>query len=350
MTTLLEQFRSWIQRRSNEQQYFSGTFWFLFSARSEADFVRVLGLEPAQPFAVPSVNHSRTVVVEKRSGTTLKATFHQLPIQHETVRILFSLEKPSQALRPMYHLLAKTRGAANLFPFGHPLMRECARLTSNISLENVRVIRGVSYPTPPNEGGADINLKPGNAATFFARVEDEKRVLKTVTFQVPVEDHVSSCQFKIGRPGYLTYQSGPFGPLLELISEKLPAQLANSVRPFERAKGRYVQFQFSEPLFLEPSNYKIVVDALSRLPRTSIALLHTNPYFHATLTNYEDGGEFDIFITGHSTIHIRGQGDVSPASFLRLQNGLTEQFQDARVSLEQPGREHSFKDLIEGRV
>lgn len=349
MTTLLEQFRSWIQKRSNDQQYFSGTFWFLFSARSEADFIRVLGLEPAQPFAVPSVNHSRTVVVEKRSGTTLKATFHQLPIQHETVRILFSLEKPYQALRPMYHLLAKTRGAVNLFPFGHPLMRECARLSTNVSLENVHVIRGVSYPSRPNEGGADINLKPGNAATFFTRIEDEKRVLKTVTFQVPLEEHVS-CQFKIGRPGYLTYQNGPFGPLLELISEKLPAQLANSVKPFERAKGHYVQFQFSEPLFLEPSNYQIVVDALSRLPRTSIALLHTNPYFHAALTNYEDGGEFDIFITGHSTIHIRGQGDVSPASFLRLQNGLTEQFQDARISLEQPAREHSFKDLIEGRV
>src|SRR5260370_21265150 len=241
----------------------------------------------------------------------------------------------------MYHLLAKTRGAVNLFPFGHPLMKSCARLSSNISLQDVYGFRGVSYPSRPNEGGADINLKPGNAAAFFARVEDEKRVIKTITFQAPVEDHVF-CQFKIGRPGYLTYQSGPFGVLLELISEKLPVQLANSVRPFEQAKGHYVQFQFSEPLFLEPANYQIVVDALSRLPRTSIALLHTNPYFHAALTNYEDGGEFDIFITGHSTISVRGQGDVSPASFLRIHNGLTEQFQDAHVSLEQPEQQHSF--------
>jgi hypothetical protein len=125
--------------------------------------------------------------------------------------------------------------------------------------------------------------------------------------------------------------------------------LADSVRPFEQAKGHYVEFRFSEPLFLERTNYNIVVDALSRLPRTSVALLHTNPYFHAALTNYEDGGEFDIFITGHSSIHVRGDGEVSPASFLRIQNGLTEQFRDARVSLEHPGQ-HTLKDLIEGRV
>jgi hypothetical protein len=349
MTNVLEQFRSWVEKKANEEKPFTGTFWFLFSTLSESDFNSALAFQPAKQSVVPIADYSRTVVVRKRTGTVLEATFHHLPVHHETVRILFSLEKPAQALRPMYHLLARTRGAASLFPFSHPVMKECCRLNPKFSLEDTRVVRGVSYPSRPNDGGADINLQPGNAATFFARVEDEKRVLKTATFLVPTTADNIYCEFKIGRPGYLNYRSGPFDPLFELISDRLPKRLATSARPFERAKGHYVEFRFPEPLFVGPANYHVVMDALSRLPRTSVALLHTNPYFHAALTNYEDGGEFDIFITGHSTIHVRGQGDVSPASFLRIQNGLTEQFSDAQISLEQPA-EHSFKDLIEGRV
>jgi len=349
MTNVLEQFRSWVEKKANEERPFPGTFWFLFSSLPESSFNSVLGLQPTTHHMVPAADHSRTVQVRKRTGTVLQATFYSLPIHHETVHILFSLDKPAQALRPMYHMLARTRGAVSLFPFGHPVMKECCRLNSKCSLEDTRVVRGVSYPSSPNEGGADINLKPGNAAAFFERVEDEKRVLKTATFRAPATPDGIYCEFKIGRPGYLNYRGGPFDLLFELISERLPKRLATSVRPFEQARGHYVEFKFSEPLFVQPANYHVVVAALSRLPRTSVALLHTNPYFHAALTTYEDGGQFDIFITGHSTIYVRGQGDVSPASFLRIQNGLTEQFREAHISLEKPA-EHSFDDLVEGRV
>jgi len=346
--TVLEQFRSWIEKQATEKNYFSGTFWFLFSSLHDADFARILDFRQASPPLIPTADQNRTVLIQKRTGTVVQATFWRLPIRHENVHILFSLDNPTQALRPMYHLLSRTRGKVNLLPLGYPVVKNCIRRNPTFSLEHTYVVRGVSYPSRPNEGGADINLLPGKAEAFFARLEEEKRVLKTVRFRAPTPDH-TFCEFTIGRAGYLSYHSGPFSPLLELISERLPAELTDSVRPFEQAKGHYVEFRFSEPIFLDRANYHIVVDALSRVPRTSLALLHTNPYFHAALTNYEDGGEFDIFITGHSTIHVRGQGEVSPASFLRIQNGLTEQFRDAQIGLEKR-EQHTLKDLIEGRV
>jgi hypothetical protein len=126
-------------------------------------------------------------------------------------------------------------------------------------------------------------------------------------------------------------------------------KLSSSVRPFEETGGRFVDFRFEEPLFVDRANYDAVVQALSHLPRTSLALLHTNPYFHAALTNYEDGSEFDVFITGHSTISIQGRKEASPASFLRIQNGLTEQFRDASVIIEKPVQ-FTLRDLLDGRV
>jgi hypothetical protein len=337
-----------LEQRAEEQSFFSGTFWFLFSKLAEPDFNRALGLQETIAPVVPGADRSATVIVRKRTGSSVQATFHQLPIRYENVHVLFSLEKPSRALRPIYQLLARTRGRVNLFPLGAPLIKACARLVPQFPLDQTHVLRGVSYPSRPSDGGADINLKPGGASVFFARLEEERRVLKTARLLAPTGKD-ACCEFTVGRPGYLSYHKGDLRPVLDLITERLTRAFADSVRPFEKAGGRFVEFRFDEPLFVDRANFAVVVDALSRLPRTSLALLHTNPYFHAALTNYEDGSEFDIFITGHSTIHIQGRDEASPASFLRIKNGLTEQFREARVSLEQP-RKHALDDLLEGRV
>jgi len=346
--TSLEQFRTWLERKSRAESFFSATFWFLFSSLSDQDFASTLGLREHLLAQVPCSDWSVTSFVPRTRGSTLQATFWHLPVRQDNVHILFSLDKPGKALRPMYRLLARTRGKVQLFPLGYPLVKSAVKIISKSCADQPYVVRGVSYPSRPNEGGADISLKAGSAPSFFSRLEEEKRVLKTVRLRFRTAEG-SACEFSMGRPGYMSYHHGDFRPLLNLITEELTGAITNSVRPFEKARGHFVEFRFSEPLFANRANYAAVVEALSRLPRTSIALLHTNPYFHATMTNYEDGGEFDIFITGHSSIHVQGRADASPASFLRIQDGLTESFRDATVTLGKP-HEFSLRDLMEGRV
>ncbi len=347
MQNELQHFDNWIEKEARRQSYFSATFWFLFSTLNEREFAATLDLHDQTP-NIPFVKRSTTVRITKRTGAIVQAEFGLLPLPQSKVYILISLDKPGRALRPMYRLLARSRGRIQLFPFGHPVIRSCMRLSSAFSLEETHVLRGVSYPSRPNEGGADINLRPGNALAFFARVEEEKRIVKTTRVRAPASERTFS-EFSIGRAGYLTYYKGEFTALRELMTEKLAGELSGLVRPFEQAKGRFVEFRFSEPLFVGRENYSLVIQALSRLPRTSVALLHKNPYFHATLTNYEDGGEFDIFITGHSSVHVQGQGEVSPASFLRIQDGLTELFRDASISLEK-AKQYTVRQLMDGQL
>src|SRR5882724_3794406 len=120
--TVLEQFRSWIEKQATEKNYFSGTFWFLFSSLHDADFARILDFRQASPPLIPTADQNRTVLIQKRTGTVVQATFWRLPIRHENVHILFSLDNPTQALRPMYHLLSRTRGKVNLLPLGYPVV------------------------------------------------------------------------------------------------------------------------------------------------------------------------------------------------------------------------------------
>ncbi len=349
MRTDMDQFETWIQERSAEEKFFSGTFWFVFSNLGDADLCRVLALQRQIAPGIPLADSATTIAVRKRTGNLLQATFWHLPVCKQNLHIFLSLEKPSHALRPIYKMLARAKGKAHLFPIGHPLVKACVRVVSNRLFQETYIVRGVSYPSRPNEGGADINLKPGNASVFFQRLEDEKRILKTTRMCAPIADGLF-CEFTVSRIGYLSFHKGKFAPLMKLMLDRLAPAMVESVRPFERAKDQFVSFRFSEPLFADRTSYRIVLDALSRLPRTSVALLHTNPYFHATLTNYEDGGEFDIFITGHSAIHVQGRGEASAASFLRLQDGLTELFRDAIVTLEERPALYRLRDLLEGRI
>jgi len=344
----LERFQNWVQGKAAADPYFAGTFWFVLSPLAEGDLAETLQMERVAAQAIPVADWAARVAFTGRAGKKSEAVFWHLPFHKRQLHLLFSLTKPWRALRFIYKLLGRARGRAHLFPIGHRLAKSCVRLDPGCSFDQTHVVRGVSYPSRPSEGGADINLKPGNAAVFFDKLEDERRVLKLARMVAP-SGRGTSCEFTVSRIGYVSYHRGQVDPLMEMILGQLSDEMALSVRPFEQARGRFVGLRFSEPVFTDQRSYRGVLEALNRLPRTTLALLHANPYFHATLTNYEDGGEFDVFITDSSTIHVQGRGEASAASFLRLHTNLAEVFREAEVALETPPR-YRLRDLLEGRV
>jgi len=344
----VEQLRHWIEEKGNSNPYFAGTFWFVLSPLPDKELAGALDLKADDSQVVPAADMTGKVSFASRAGKKSDAVFWHLPFHKHQLHLFFSLVKPFRALRFIYKLLGRARGRAHLFPIGHQLARSCVRLYPRSQFDQTQVIRGVSYPSRPHEGGADINLRPGNAAAFFAKLEDEHRVLKLARMVAPTGGD-SICEFTVSRIGYISYHRGEAGALLEFILGRLSEEMVSSVKPFEEARGRFVGLRFPEPVFAEEASYKSVLEALSRLPRTTTALIHANPYFHATLTNYEDGGEFDVFITDSSTIHLHGRSEASAASFLRLHTNLAEVFREAAVTLEAP-QQFYLRDLLDGRV
>jgi hypothetical protein len=344
----MEKFCDWIQERAISDRYFAGTFWFVLSPLAEDALAAALQLQPTSSQIVPTADGAGKVTFTGRTGKRSEATFWHLPFHKNELHFFFSLAKPWRTLRFIYKFLGRARGKAHLFPIGHRLAKSCVRLNPKSPFEQTYVVRGVSYPSRPHEGGADINLRPGNAAVFFSKLEDEHRVLKLARMVAPTEKG-ETCEYTVSRIGYISYHRGEVETLLDFILGKLSEEMVASVKPFEEAKGRFVGLHFPEPVFTEQGGYKTVLEALNRLPRTTMALIHANPYFHATLTNYEDGGEFDVFITDSSTIHLHGRSEASAASFLRLHNNLAEVFREAAVALESP-HEYHLRDLLEGRV
>jgi len=344
----LADFVSWLESQAKHSPYFAGTFWLIWSHLEESLLVKALQLVPVSKICeVPSADSIAhvTITTPRFKGA---ASFWHLPFHHPSVHLFFSRMKPCKAVRFVYRLTARARGRAQLFPLGHDLARSCARLNPAYPLDHTRVLRGVSYPSRPEDGGAEINLLPGNAVTFFQKVEDEGRILKLAKMRSPVL-HGETCDFTICRIGYISYHRGKAEPLLRTIVDRLSKEMIEAARPFQQADHNFVGLRFGNPVFADMRSFHNVLHALARVPRTAVAIIHANPYFHATLTNYEDGGEFDVFITDPSTIHLQARGESSPASFVRLHNSLCEAFTEARVSIEHP-KMYSLRDLLDGRV
>ena len=267
-----------------------------------------------------------------------------MPISTGSVKFVLSLGKVRETARLTYRLLSRFQGKAQLYPIGHELIRASVRVSNNFRFDDTKIVRGVSYPNPPNEGGAEIDISPGKARDFFERVEQGHRLLKLVRIRAPYAEY-SFCEYTVNRIGCLSFHEGSPEVFLTMLTEQLAPRILEAAKPYHRTTGQFVTYKFPTPIFNSPDSYGYVVDALKRLPHSAVAVLHANPYFHAMLTNYEDGRQFDVYITDPSTIFVEGHGDIQPASFVRLQNSIALVFQDASIAVERP-RKASLKELL----
>lgn len=333
----------WIVAQRRGIAYFSANFWIIWSDLDEDAFTSV-GRFSQNTAALGPLEKGAHVSIHKRSGREISAWFWLLPISTGSVKFVLSLGKTRETTRLTYRLLSRFQGKAQLYPIGHNLIRSAVRLSNNYRFEDTEILRGVSYPNPPNEGGAEIDISPGNAKDFFDRVNEGHRLLKLARIRAPYGDG-SFCEYTVHRIGCISFHEGDPDVFLAMLTEHLAPRIAEATKPYQKTTGQFVTYKFPTPIFSSPDSYGYVVDALKRLPHAAVAVLHANPYFHALLTNYEDGRQFDVYITDPSTIFVEGHGDIQPASFVSLQNSIALVFQDASIAIERP-RKASLKDFL----
>jgi hypothetical protein len=324
----------WIADESEGNPYFSANFWIIWSDLDLKEFTS-LGRFSQNVSRLGPLENGTQVSITKRSGREVSNWFWFLPISKSSVKFVLSFGKARETTGLIYKLLSRFQGKAQLYPIGHELIRAAVRVSRNFRFEDTEVLRGVSYPSPPNEGGAEIDMLPGNARDFFDRVSHGQRLIKLVRVKTPYAAN-SFCEYTVNRIGCLSLHAGSPEPFLAMLTEHLAPRIIEAARPYKKATGQFVTYSFPTPIFASPDSYDYVVNALKRLPHSAVAVLHANPYFHALLTNYEDGRQFDIYITDPSTIFVEGHGDIQPASFVRLQNNISLIFQDASVAVEGP--------------
>jgi hypothetical protein len=95
---------------------------------------------------------------------------------------------------------------------------------------------------------------------------------------------------------------------------------------------RPLQLVYPRPLFEDSDNMQRFTDTLMRYPRATKALLHSNPYLHASVADFLDGSSLDVWILSGTRVLLIPQARASVAALQRLTEYLFSEFREGEVS------------------
>jgi len=110
---------------------------------------------------------------------------------------------------------------------------------------------------------------------------------------------------------------------------KLFANRGKTEREYRPA--RPLQLVFGRPVFDNRDNMRQFTETLMRYPRATKALLHSNPYLHASVADFLDGSSLDVWILSATRVLLIPQAKASVAALQRLTEYIFSEFREGEV-------------------
>jgi hypothetical protein len=116
------------------------------------------------------------------------------------------------------------------------------------------------------------------------------------------------------------------------IFSKRKEKLSNRARIKEtNYEGKPLFIEFEEPIFQDKNQNKRLISVLSKLSRSANSVIHNNPYVHATITDYIDNSNYEIWVLSENKITIVPQTVCTMSSLNRFCNHISKEFQEGRI-------------------
>lgn len=163
---------------------------------------------------------------------------------------------------------------------------------------DILVSRAVLYS---HESWGTITFDRGPYTDVFNRAEDSGKFVDKVEFKARVARQTilhaflsreATCYFRRGQSSYI------FNKLLPRLSEigrEKDQLFSDRERPIGESLLRPIEIVYKHDVFRGLADNIRLIDALSSLNRSSIAVYHKNPYLHLSLVDFVDGSSFDIY-------------------------------------------------------
>ncbi len=109
---------------------------------------------------------------------------------------------------------------------------------------------------------------------------------------------------------------------------------------------RPLRVSLREPLLRTPEDTGIVIDILREEPHLAVAVIHRNPYLHLAVSDYDDGSNFDVFVTDPSEVVVHPGFTASVGSLNRVLQRLSESLPSEEVGDRADRPEVTVEDLL----
>lgn len=101
-------------------------------------------------------------------------------------------------------------------------------------------------------------------------------------------------------------------------------------------KPRPVSIEYADDVFSEKAQVSRLLGVLDKLSQSALSVYHHNPYLHASLIDYADGSNFDIWVTRQDGILIMPKRKGTHRSMQRVCDRICDQFEEGDVRDFQP--------------
>jgi hypothetical protein len=127
--------------------------------------------------------------------------------------------------------------------------------------------------------------------------------------------------------------SHQFLPLLEAkASSRLTLLRARGIRERNYKPARPIQISFDDDPFSDPAELHRLAHVVAAYPDSTKAVLHPNPYYHASLADFADGSSFELWVLSSARILILPQAKSTQQAFERLVSYILLEFREGAVS------------------
>ena len=137
--------------------------------------------------------------------------------------------------------------------------------------------------------------------------------------------------------------------LLPGIAEQLSDKdtlFKNRTRQYGSRDTDRLEIQYEEGAIQGVEENKRLVKALRGLPRSSITVYHDNPYLHASLLDFDDGTNVDVYLTSDHNISIIPGFNASRKSLSRICNQINKGFFEGDVVAPEDQEDRSFGEYF----
>lgn len=142
--------------------------------------------------------------------------------------------------------------------------------------------------------------------------------------------------YKRGAANYdhlcLEFNQSAIKVLEEASSERLRFLSKRGIRERNYVPSRPLQIEYSRDIFADPSEVKRFAEAIASYPKSTRAVFHANPYYRASVADFEDGSSMDIWILSPRRVLISPQAKSSEQALQRLISHIFFDFQEGTLT------------------
>ncbi len=117
---------------------------------------------------------------------------------------------------------------------------------------------------------------------------------------------------------YLELNESTFKVLETAAAERLEFLSRRGIRERNYSPSKPLQIEYSTNLFSERAEVKRFAETISSYPKSTRAVFHANPYYRASVADFEDGSSMDIWILSPKRVLISPQAKTSEQALERM--------------------------------